>query len=162
MDARRFEEERIENIECLNSILEIYKKADRKIKKALEFIVFLCAISMVFMFSSLLGGGWGYIVAMLIIGIGVCCINELGRSFKNDVVSDAKLAFQTCVTMEILVKIEKGTYRENGIHIIGVQEGKHLDLYEQFIQFYPEYKCKELKRLAKIKLTKEDMWGDFC
>jgi len=50
----------------------------------------------------LFGGIWGYILTVAILGIGVYCISALGDSFKNVFVSDGKLAYQACVTMEIL------------------------------------------------------------
>lgn len=158
MDASELEMERKANIEYLNSILAAYRSAERKSKKLLGAIVIVGIIAVYFLFFDLLGGIWGYIVTIAIIGAGAYCVNTLGISFKNGSVSDGKLAYQACVAMEILIEIKNGTYRQYGAHIISTGTGRHLDLYNRFIQLYPEYACNELRRLAKIQVERKDMF----
>lgn len=110
------------------------------------------------MFFDLFGGIWGYAFTIAIIAIGMLCVEKLDISFKSDSVSDGKLAYHACVTMELLIEIKMGTYRQYGAHILSTDTGKHLDLYNRFVQFYPEYRNKYLEKLAKIEVKHDDMF----
>ena len=158
MDTTELELERKANIEHLNSILNSYRSVERKSKKILDVIVAVCAIAVYFLFSDLLGGIWGYVLTIAFFGIGVYCVNILGISFKNASISDGKLAYQACVTMERLIEIKKGTYRRYETYIICTDSGTHIDLYRRFAQFYPEYACKDLEKLSKIRVENKDIF----
>ena len=157
MDKNELETEREANLEYLDSILRTWRSADRKMKKGFVFILIVCAIAVYFMFSYILGGVWGYIATIAVIGAGAFFADKLGLSFKKDTWSDGKLAYQACVTMEILIAIKKGTYREHGLHVLTTSTGAHYDLYKQFIELYPEYKCKELEKMSKLEVERKDI-----
>ena len=157
MNKQELEIERKANVEYLDSILREWRTPKRKMKKGLVFIVIVCAIAVYFAASSLFGGVWGYIATLVVVGAGVFFANELGLSFKNDIWSDGTLAYQACTTMEILIAIKQGTYREYGSHILVTGTGKHYELYKQFIQMYPEYKCQDLEKIAKIEVKQKDL-----
>ena len=156
LNKSELETEREKNIEYLDSILSAWRSADRKMKKGFVIIVIVCAIAVYFTFSYLFGDAWGYVATIAVIGAGVFFIDKLGLSFKNDTGSDGKLAYQACVTMEVLIAIKKGTYREYGAHVLTTGTGKHYDVYKQFIQLYPEYKCKALERMSKFEVELKD------
>lgn len=157
MDYNELEIERKEKIQYLNAILNSYRSTERKSKKLLVGIIAFCGVAIYFLFSDLFGGTWGYILTIAILAVGVYCVAKLGISFKNAPVSDGKLAYQACVTMEILIAIEKGTYRQYGVDILCTGQGKHLDLYKQFIQLYHDLASKDLEKLASIEVQLKDM-----
>ena len=157
MNKQEIEIERAENIKYLESILQVWRSPERLMKKGIVFIISLCAISVYFVSSMLLGGAWGYIVTLVVVGAGVWFASTLGITIVNNVWPDGKLAYQACVTMEILIEINKGTYREYGAHILTTGTGKHYDLYRRFIRSYPQYKCHALKRMARINIDEKDM-----
>lgn len=109
------------------------------------------------MFFDLLGGIWGYIFTIAIIGAVVFYVNELGITFKSNTASDGKLAYQACTTMEILIAIKKGTYHQYGAYVLSTGSGEHYNLYKQFISLYPEYKNKSLEKLSKVKVEPKDI-----
>ena len=149
--------EQEERINYLNAILSTYRGSERKSKKVLSAIVIVAAIAIYFLFSDLLGGIWGYIVTIAILGIGAYYADKAGLSL-NIADTDGKLAFQACVTMEVLVEIKEGTYRTDIANILTTGTGKHIDLYKKFIRLYPEYASKELEKLAKIEVELKDMY----
>lgn len=159
MDTNELELERKANVEYLDSILSAYRSTERRSKKILGIIVIICVVAVYFLFFDLLGGIWGYIVTIAIIGAAAYCVSTLGISFKNGSVSDGKLAYQACVAMEVLIEIKNGTYRQHGVHIVSVGSGGHFDLYKRFIQFYPEYTNRDLEKLAKTKVERNDMFN---
>ena len=57
--------------------------------------------------------------------------------------------------MDALIKIKKGTYCQY-CNIIQGCEGKHLITYKEFSQLYPDLACKDLEKLSKIAVTRED------
>ena len=130
--------------EYLTSLLDIYHSTERRSKKVLGFIVVVCVVAVYFLFFDLLGGIWGYVLTVVFIAAGVCCIDILGILVKNGSMSDGKLAYRTCVAMEVLIEIKNGTYRKDGVHILTTDTGKYRDLYSRFVHFYPEYECKAL------------------
>ena len=159
MDAYELEIEQNAAIESLNVILNTYASDERKSKKTLIFIVFACAIGIYFTFYDLLGGIGGYILTIAILSVGAYCLNASG-AFSNLVSpSNRKLAYQACITMEMLIAIKQGTYRQYGAHILTTSSGRHNDLYKQFIEFYPEYASKELDKLSKIKVEQSDIFN---
>ena len=157
MNAQDLELERKANIEYLNTILDTYCSIERKSKKVLTLIIFISVVAIYFTFSHLLGGTWGYICTIVILMIGIYCLYTLRVASKNLPVSDGKLAYQACITMEHLIEIKKGTYCKHGVHIINTSIGKHLDLYNRFIQYYPEYASNALKRLASVAIEQKDI-----
>lgn len=158
MEQFELEIEEKNNKEYLVSILDTFGGSQRKSKKILGVIVIICAIALFFMFSELFDGVWGYILTIAILGAGVYCLDSSGILSKISSVSEGKLAYQACVTMEILIAIKNGTYRQYGSHIITTGVGKHIDLYKRFIQVYPEYaERKELEKLSKIKVELTDI-----
>lgn len=159
MDTHELESEKKINIEKLNSILNAYQNAERKYKKILIFIVVVCAIAIYYMFFDLLGGIWGYVLTVAILGAIAFCVGELGIAFKNNSVSDGKLAYHACVTMEILIAIKEGTYRQYGTHILTTDLGEHHNLYKQFVLMYPEYANKHLEKISKIKVAYKDIYN---
>ena len=159
MNHEELEMERTANLEYLNSILNAFRSAERRSKKILGIIVVVCIIAVYFLFFDLLGGIWGYIVTIALIAAGAYCLDKSGVSFTNDTVSDGKLAYQACVTMEKLIAIEKGTFRQYGTHIITTGSGRHHDLYKQFIQFYPECASVDLEKLSKIEVNPNDIFN---
>jgi hypothetical protein len=161
MNHEELEIERAANLEYLNSILSAYRSAERKSKKTLGIIFAMCVIAVYFLFFDLLGGIWGYIATIAILAVGAYCFSKVGISFQNNTVSDGKLAHQACVTMEKLIAIKKGTFRQYGAHIITTGSGKHHDLYMQFIQFYPECASIELERLSKVEVDKGDIFNGY-
>ena len=145
------------NLEYLNSILDSYQSSERKSKKILAIIVVIGGIAIYFMFSNLLGSTLGYILTLVVLGIGVYCLNTSGILSKFCSVPDGKLAYQACVTMEILIAIKHKTYRQYGSHVITTSLGNHIELYNRFIQLYPEYASKTLKKLAKKEVKLDDI-----
>lgn len=146
-----------ENITMLKQIIETYCGAERKSKRILEIILAVCVAALYFLLFDLFGGIWGFILTIAIIGVGVLCIEKLEITFKNAPVSDGKLAYRACVAMWVLVEIKKGKYRTDIANVIGVRSGKHLPLYNEFIQYYPEFSSRGLEKLAKIETTYKDM-----
>ena len=146
-----------ENIETLNQILNAYRGAERKSKRILEIILAACVAALYFVLFDLLGGLWGFILTIVILVVGFLCIEKMGITFKNALASDGKLAYQACVAMWVLVQIKKGNYRTDMANVIGVYSGKHLDLYKEFIQLYPEFASKTLEKLSKIETTYRDI-----
>ena len=157
MDSNALEIVKKENIETLNQILEAYRGAERKSKTVLEIILVICAVALYFVLFDLLGGIWGFVVTIIIIGVGILCVEKLGITFNNAPASDAKLAYQASIAMWILIEIEKGTYCTDIANVIGVGSGNHIGLYKEFIQLYPEFANKLLEKLAKIETTYKDM-----
>ena len=157
MDTNEIILEQEERINYLNTILSTYRGSERKSKKVLSAIVVVVAVAIYFLLFDLLGGIWGYIVTVAILGIGVYCADKAGLSF-NFTATDGKLAYQACVTMEVLVKIKEGTYRTDIANILTTGTGKHIDLYKKFIRLYPEYASKELEKLAKTEVELKDMY----
>ena len=157
MDSNSLEIVKKENIEALNQILEAYRGAERKRKIILEIIWVICAAALYFVFFDLLGGLWGFVLTIAVIAIGVVCVEKLGITFNNAPMSDAKLAYQASVAMWIFIQIEKGQYHTDIANVICVDSGKHIDLYKEFIRFYPEFASKSLEKLAKIETTYKDM-----
>lgn len=90
--------------------------------------------------------------------MGICCAENLGLSFKNIPQSEGKLSYQACIEMEALIKIEKGTYSEYGVNIIGVGQGEHLSLYKEFVKLYPAFESKELEKLSKVLIEHKDIY----
>ena len=158
MDLQNLELEKQERIENLNEILEIYCSNERKSKRILELIVVILAVALYFVLFDLLGGLGGFILTIAIIGVGVLCIENLGLTFKNAPISDGKLAYQACVNMYILVEIKKGTYSPDVANIICVSRGKHLSLYKEFVQLYPELDSRDLEKLAETEVEQKDMF----
>ena len=157
MDANKIELERNEYIEYLDSILNAYRSTERKSKKILGFIIVVCVIAAYFMLSDLLGGTWGYILTLAIVLTGAYCVDTLGL-FRNNPASDGKLAYQACITMETLIAIKSETYRPDVARILYTGSGTHLDLYNRFIQLYPECASRDLKKLARIHVKREDIF----
>ena len=149
---------RDEYIEDLNTALEAYCSVSRKSKRVLEFILFICVVALYFLLSDLFGRTLGFILTFIVLAIAAYCISTLEISFKNTSVSDGKLAYHACIAMEALIEIKNGTYSKFGFHIIGIEEGKHQKLYKEFAQLYPELASQNLKRLARITVTREDMY----
>ena len=114
----------------------------------------------------LLGGMWGYILTIAILFVGMFCYVELGISpSPKNAVLDGKLAYQACETMKALMEIDKEIKKAPGHQYYGsyrliVGEGKHLDLYKQFIEVYPELASKGLKKLAKMRLERKNICSD--
>ena len=157
MTKQELELEREVNIDYLNDILRAWRSPDRKIRKVFVLVVVLATIAVYFTASYLLGMTWGYISTIVVLIVAYFCADQLGLAFKTKIWSDGKFAYQACVTMEILIAIKKGTYRECGAHILTTGTGKHNDLYIEFIQMYPEYKCRDLERMSKINVELRDM-----
>lgn len=159
MTQQELEIERDINIEYLNDILKAWRSPDRRLRKLFVFIVALAVIVIYFAASVLLGTIWGYIVTIVFIYIAFICADQLGLSFKTKIWSDGRFAYQACVTMEILIAIKNGTYREHfGVHFITIGTGKHYELYKKFIQNYPSYKCRDLEKISKIKIELKDIY----
>ena len=156
MTKQELELEQEVNIDYINDILRAWRSPDRKFRKVFVFIVFVAAIAVYFTASDLLGMTWGYIATIAVLFAACFCADQLGLSFKTEIWSDGKFAYQACLTMEILIAIKKGTYREYGAHILTTGTGKHHDLYQKFIQMYPEYKCRDLEKLSKINVVLKD------
>ena len=93
--------------EHLISLLDIYQSTERRSKKVLGFIAVVCIIAVYFLFFDLLGGIWGYVLAVVFIAMGAYCVDILGISFKNGSMSEGKLAYRTCATMEVLIEIKE-------------------------------------------------------
>ena len=110
-------------------------------RKVFVLVVVLAAIAVYFTVSNLFGMTCGYIATIVVLLVSYFCADQLGMSFKTKIWSDGKFAYQACVTMEILIAIKKGIYREFGAHILTTGTGKHHDLYKTFIQIYPEPQC---------------------
>jgi len=157
MTQQELELEREVNIEYLDAILKAWRSPDRKLRKVFVFIVVLAVIAVYFTASNLLGITWGYIATIAVLFAAFFCADQLGFSFKTEIWPNGKFAYQACVTMEILIAIKKGTYREYGAHILTTGTGKHHDLYKKFIQMYPEYKCRDLEKMSKINVELKDM-----
>ena len=157
MDYNELEKERAENIRYLDAILTSYRSTKKKSKRLLAGIIVFSIVAIYFLFFDLLGGIWGYILTVAVISVGAYCADKLGISFKNAPASDGKLAYQACIKMETLIAIEKEEYRQYGVHILCTGQGKHLDLYKQFIQLYPEFASKDLEKLASIEVQLKDM-----
>lgn len=157
MTKQELDLEREVNIEYLDAILKAWHSPDRKMRKIFVFILFLGAIAIYFTSSFLFGNTWGYIITIVVVIVGLFCAVQLGISFKTEIWSDGKFAYQACVTMEILIAIKEGTYREYGVHILTTGTGKHHNLYKNFIQMYPEYKCLALQRMSRINIESKDI-----
>lgn len=158
MDTADLIQAQKERMEDLRNIIDTYRSTQRKSKGILIVIMVICIFALYFMLSNLFDGIWGYILTIAIVFLGYFCIDKLGISFKRFPASDGKLAYHACVAMEALIKIKKGTYCEFGVNIVCVSEGKHANLYMEFIQLYPNLACKELKKLANIQVTNEDIF----
>lgn len=141
-------------IENLNSILRLYRRNERKKKRIFAFIMVLCAVAMYFLLFDLLGGIWGCIATIAIIGVVAFLVSKLWISFKKISVSDERHAYQACLTMAVLIEIKKGIHRNEDI-LIG--PGGHYYLYRQFIEMYPEYMSKDLEKLSKIEIKLTDI-----
>ena len=163
MDTQKYESFKNERIEDLNAILKEYSSNERRSEKTnkriLISILFVGGASLYFVLSDFLGGIWGYILTLAIVMIGISCFLKLNIPLKESAISDGKLAYYACVSMEALIDIAKGTYPEHGIHICRISTGKHLDLYEEFILLYPTFENKTLKMLAKIEVTQKDIFN---
>ena len=157
MTKQELEQEREVNIEYLNDILKAWRSPDRRLRKLFVFIVIIAVIAVYFTASDWFGMTWGYIATIAVLFAAFMCADQLGLSFKTEIWPDGKFAYQACVTMEILIAIKKGTYREYGAHILTTGTGKHHDLYKKFIQMYPEYKCRDLEKMSKINVELKDM-----
>ena len=157
MTKQELELEREVNIDYLNDILRAWRSPDRRLRKVFVFIVVVAAIAVYFTASDLLGMTWGYIATIAFLFAAYFCANQLGLSFKTEIWPDGKFAYQACVTMEILIAIKNGTYREYGSHILTTGTGNHHALYKKFIQMYPEYKCRDLEKMSKINIASKDM-----
>ena len=157
MTKRELELEREANIDYLDDILKAWRSPDRRLRKRIVFIVILAVIAVYFVTSDLFGVTLGYIATIAVLFAAFFCAKQLGLSFKTEIWSDGKFAYQACVTMEILIAIKKGTCRECGAHILTTGTGKHHDLYKKFVQMYPEYKCRDLERISKINVELKDM-----
>ena len=157
MESNALEIVKNENIEALNQIIVAYRGAERKSKIVLEIILAICVVALYFVFFDLLGGLWGFVLTIAVIAIGILCVEKMGITFNNAPVSDTTLAYRACVAMWILIQIEKGKYHTDIANVICVDSGKHIDLYKEFIRFYPEFASKSLEKLAKIETTYKDM-----
>ena len=157
MTKQELDLEREVNIEYLNDILKAWRSPDRRMRKLFVFIVILTVIAVYFTVYYLFGKTWGYIATIAILFVAFFCAAQLGLSFKAEIWSNSKFAYQACVTMEILIAIKKGTYREYGAHILTTGTGKHHDLYKKFIQMYPEFKCRDLEKMSKINVELKDV-----
>ena len=115
MTKQELELEREVNIDYLNDILKAWRSPDRRLRKVFVFVVILAAIAVYFTASDLLGMTWGYIATIAVLFAAYFCADQLGLSFKTEIWPDGKFAYQACVTMEILIAIKKGTYREYGV-----------------------------------------------
>lgn len=158
MDIHELEIVQKQHIDKLNQVTEAYRNTERRKKKILIFIIYMCIVAFYFLLSDLFGGTWGYILTIAIIGAGIYCISSLGFVFKNTPVSDGKLAYQACISMEILIKIKKETYRTDISNVLTVGSGKHLSLYNEFIELYPEFISNDLERLAKTNIDNTDVY----
>lgn len=159
MDIQELEITQKERITELNQFIKSYRNVERRKKKILVFIIYICIVALYFFLSDLLGGTWGYILTIAIIGAGIYCISTLGFVFKTLPVSDRKLAYQACVNMEILIKIKSGTYRTDIANVLTVGSGKHLPLYNEFVKAYPELKSNKLEKLAKVQIKQNDIFS---
>lgn len=159
MDTHELELIKKERIENLNKILDSYRSTSRKSKRVLEVIFVLAGVALYWIFFDLLGGFWGFVVTIAIIGVGICCVENLGLSCKNAPQSEVKLSYQACIEMEALIKIENGTYSEYGVNIIGVGQGKHLSLYKEFVKSYPEFESKDLEKLSNKLIEQKDIFN---
>ena len=159
MTKQELELEREVNVEYLDAILKAWRSPDRKLRKVFVLIVFLAAIAVYFTATDLFGMTWGYIATIGVLFAAFFCADQLGLSFKTKVWPDGKFAYQACTTMEILIAIKKGTYRECGVHFLTTGTGKHYDLYKKFIQMYPEYKCRDLEKISKISIEQKDIYA---
>lgn len=157
MDVYELESEQKRRLEYLDSILNSYRSTERKANKSLGAIIIIGAIAMYFMFSYLLGGIWGYVLTIALLGIGVYCAVKLNLPLISTDKFDRRIAYQACVTMEILIEIKKGTYRQFDAHISTTGTGKHHELYKKFICLYPEYASKSLEKLSKIDVESKDI-----
>lgn len=159
MDMHELELIKKERLENLNQILDLYRSTSRKSKQVLEIILVLAGVALYWTLFDLLGGFWGFVLTIAIIGVGIFCVENLGLSFKNIPQSEGKLSYQACIEMEALIKIEKGIYSEYGVNIIGVGQGKHLSLYKEFVQLYPEFECKDLEKLSNKSIEQKDIFN---
>lgn len=148
-----------ERIDELNKVIEEYQSSNRKAANILVFVLFGCVSALYFLLFDLFGGILGYALLIATIIIIAYCVDALGISFKKAPIPEGKLAFRACIAMEALIKIKKGTYSEYGVNIIGVSEGTHPQLYEEFARLYPALASKELKKLARITVTHADMFN---
>lgn len=157
MDVYELESEQKRRLEYLDSILNSYRSAERKANKILGAIIIIGSIAMYFMFSCLLGGIWGNVLTIALLGVGVYCAVKLNLPLISTDEIDRKLVYQACVTMEILIEIKKGTYRQFGTHILTTGAGKHHELYKKFIGLYPGYASQALEKLSKIDVKFKDI-----
>lgn len=157
MTKQELELERKVNIDYLDDILRAWRSPDRRLRKVFVLIVVLATIAVYFTACDLLGMTWGYIATIVVLLTACFCADQLGLSFKTKIWSKGKFAYQACVTMEILIAIKKGTYREYGVHILTTGTGTHQQLYKEFIQMYPEYTCRDLEKMSKISVELNDM-----
>jgi hypothetical protein len=139
-------EDELMYIERLNRIIQQYDSEKRIMLHIIELISIAIVVGVYFIF--------GYIVCIIICLIFFFCLDRLGVTLKNAPLDKEKLAYYACDAMNALVDIKKGKYIKTGnTRIICVTRGKHEKLYFEFIKYYPGMECKELKRLASIKLS---------
>lgn len=147
-------EAREEKLDYLNEIIKYYNGSERKGKKVLLVFCVIAAFLAYFFLTDILGGTLGYIATIIILSIGIMCANMADINLNT---KDAQLAYNACVTMEMLIRIDNGTYHPSGINVSNVSSGKHRELYKQFVQHYPNCECKELERLSKINISYKDL-----
>lgn len=133
-------------IERLNYIIQQYNSEKRIMLHIIELFSIAIVVGVYFIF--------GFYVCLIICIIFFLCLDRLGVTLKNAPLDKKKLAYYACDAMYTLVDIKKGKHKTTGnTRIIYVTRGKHKNLYFEFIKHYPEMKCKELKRLASVKLS---------
>ena len=159
MTQQELELERAANIEYLNDILKAWRSPDRRLRKLFIVIVVLAVVAVDFIVSALLGKKWGYIATIAVLSFAMFCADQLGLSFETRIWPDGKFAYQACKTMEILIAINNGTYCEHEAHILTTGTGRHHELYEKFIQMYPENQCRDLEKISNINIELKDMWN---
>ena len=122
MDAHELEVYRKERIDNLNNVLDMYRSSQRKSKFILGIIVFICIAALYFLFTSRLGSLWGTLLTLVVLFIGLGCVMNLGISFNNAPMSDGQLSCYACISMDALIKINKGTY-DPQFNIVHIGEG---------------------------------------
>lgn len=155
MSEQELCEAREEAFDNLDQIIQAYHSTDRKNKKLLALVCLIGAAAVYWLAFDFLGGFWGYVVTIALVGIGVYCFSQSFSASAS--ISDPKLAYTACIAMEKLIKIHEGTYCASGIHIIGISTGTHKELYRQFIRYYPNWDFKALRKLSNINIHYKDL-----
>ena len=102
---------------------------------------------------SLWVGMIGLVIFILVCGF---IFHKLGVSFRNPPIPKEKLAYQACLIMDELIYINQhGSRSQDDIRILTVGSGKHIVLYNRFVELYPALASSKLKKLASTDVSSE-------